>query len=168
MRRGGQVFQFYGLGVDNLVVGVSMARGGGFIAFGHTLSDPTWKMPWPGTGPYGFIQPNLRNEFLGNTVMEGLRAEHQSSPLGSGALGVQLQFGGHAFAIVDGVPESNRYIVFRGNHALSNGGFFVGGCRDVLLEGNTVNNTPSQSVSGEGHYHVAQGARGGVYLVGNK
>ena len=73
-----------------------MARGGGFIAFGHTLSDPTWKMPWPGTGPYGFIQPNLRNEFLGNTVMEGLRAEHQSSPLGTGALGVQLQFGGHA------------------------------------------------------------------------
>ena len=147
-----------------------MERGGGFIAFGQTRSDPTWSWPWPGTGPYGFSQPNLMNQFLGNTVIEGLRADHQSSPLGMGAWGDQLQFGGHAFAIADGVPTSNRYIVFRGNHAHSNGGFFVGGCRDVLLEGNTVNNTPSQSVSGEGHYHVVEAARvlGGAYLVGNK
>eukprot|EP01052_Picozoa_sp_SAG31_P057651 SAG31_NODE_17181_length_680_cov_1.024096_2_plen_56_part_01 len=56
---------------------MTMERGGGFIAFGQTRSDPTWAWPWPG-GPYGFVQPNLMNQFLDNTVMEGLRADHQS------------------------------------------------------------------------------------------
>ena len=40
------------------------------------------------------------------------------------------------FAIADANPDLNRYIVFRGNRAQSNGGFFIGGSSDVLVEGN--------------------------------
>ena len=110
---------------------------------------------------------NLMNEFLGNTVAEGLRAEHQGTPLGTGNWGDPLQSSGHVFAIADANPNLNRYIVFSGNRAHSNGGFFICGSSDVLVEGNAVNNTPSQSVSGQGHYHIAEKARGRVYMVGN-
>ena len=100
--------------------------------------------------------------------MFAVRAEHQGSPLGEGTWGDPVQSSGHVFAIADGDPDINRYIVFRGNDARSNGGFFIGGSTDVLVERNTVSNTAIQSVSGQGHYHVAQKARGrGVYLVGN-
>ena len=154
-------FQFYGLGVDNLVVGMTMERGGGFAAWGQTRGDPNH-------GPFGFVNPNLMNEFLDNTVAEGLRAEHQGSPLGLGTWGDPVQFSGHVFAIVDADPDLNRFIVFRGNHALSNGGFFIGGSSDVLVEGNQVSNTPNQSVSGRGHYYVSPKAVGrGVYLERN-
>ena len=148
-----QAFQFYGLGVDNMVVGMTMTRGGGFIAWGQDRG--------------AFVNPNLMNEFLGNTVAEGLRAEHQGTPLGMGNWGDPLQSSAHVFAIADANPDLNRYIVFRGNRAHSNGGFFIGGSSDVLVEGNAVNNTPSQSVSGQGHYHIAEKARGRVYMVGN-
>jgi hypothetical protein len=152
-------FQFYGLGVDNMIVGMTMERGGGFANWGQSRGDPNH-------GPYSFVNPNLMNEFLGNTVVEGLRAEHQGSPLGMGTFGDPMQFNGHVFAIVDGTPDVNRYIVFRGNTAASNGGFFIGGSSDVLVEKNEVSNTPNQSVSGTGHYYVSPKAQG-VYLVGN-
>ena len=70
------------------------------------------------------------NEFLGNVIVEGLRAEHQGTPLGMGGWGGEkLQFNGHSFAIVDPAPtdweqhnsgngivtaaDLNRFIVFR-------------------------------------------------------
>ena len=71
-----------------------------------------------------------------------------------------MQFNGHVFAIVDGTPEMNRFIVFRGNEARSNGGFFIGGSTDVLVEDNKVRNTPNQSISGQPKYYVAPNARG--------
>ena len=60
-------FQFYGLGVDNLVVGMVMERGGGFAAWGQWRpgrNDPPGK-------DYSFANPNLMNQFVGNTVVEG-------------------------------------------------------------------------------------------------
>jgi hypothetical protein len=60
-------FQFYGLGVDNMVVGMTMERGGGFIAWGQTRADPNH-------GAFGFVNPNLMNEFVDNTVIEGCKS----------------------------------------------------------------------------------------------
>ena len=137
-------FQFYGLGVDNMVTGMTMERGGGFAAWGQDRP--------------GFANPNLMNEFVGNTVLEGLRAEHQGSPLGHGGWGDKLQFMGHVFAIMDASPDLNRYIVFRANSARSNGGFYVGRSSDVVLDNNSVMFTPAASVSGQGHYHVSPDA----------
>ena len=108
------------------------------------------------------------NQFIGNDVTEGLRAEHQGSPLGAGAWGDSAQFNGHVYAIVNASPvDLNRYIVFRGNQARSNGGFMIGGSSDVLLDGNTVSNTPSASISGQKPYHVDTSAVA-TLLVGNK
>ena len=137
-----------------------MERGGGFAAWGQSRADPNH-------GPYAFVNPNLMNQFLGNSVVEGLRAEHQGSALGRGTFGDPMQFNGHVFAIVhDAAPDVNRYIVFRGNNADSNGGFFIGSSSDVLVEKNKVSNTPKQSVSGQGHYHITPEAKG-VYQVAN-
>ena len=55
----------------------------------------------------------------------------------------------------------------RGNRANSNGGFSIGTSSDVLVEGNTVANTPNASVSGQGHYHVMSGSRAALF-VGNR
>ena len=154
-------FQFYGLGVDNMVVSMTMERGGGFAAWGQ------WR---PGRAPYtnySFANPNLMNQFIGNVVTEGLRAEHQGTPLGLGGWGDGAQFNGHVFAVVSAPADLNRYIVFRANQARSNGGFLIGGSSDVLLDGNTVSNTPRASVSGQKSYHVEKSAVA-TFLVGNK
>jgi hypothetical protein len=70
-------FQFYGLGVDNMVVGMTMERGGGFIAWGQTRADPNH-------GAFGFVNPNLMNEFVDNTVIEGCKSrppqQHRTMP----------------------------------------------------------------------------------------
>jgi len=146
-------FQFYGIGVDNMIHGMTMERGGGFAAWGQDRGT--------------FVNPNLMNQFIGNTVVEGLRAEHQGTPLGRGGWGDALQFDGHVFAVVDAPPALNHLLIFRNNTARSNGGFYIGGSSDVLLDGNTVLDTPNASVSGQGHYHVAATALG-TLLVGNK
>ena len=73
-------FQFYGLGVDNMIIGMSMKRGGGFANWGQERGT--------------FVNPNLMNQVTGNTVLEGLRAEHQGTPLGMGGWGDALQFSG--------------------------------------------------------------------------
>ena len=174
-------FQLYGTGVENLAVGLTMARGGGIAAWGQ------WRTH------YG--NPNLRNQFIGCSVLEGLRAEHQETVLGSQGFGDPLQFDGHVFAIAGaacgtgkdaGMPcdgtywgqawhtggsdatlrEMNRLIVFRRNHARSNGGFWLGPAIDVLVEGNSVRDTPNGSVAGTGAYAVSDASRG-VLLRGN-
>ena len=146
-------FQFYGLAVANMVVGMTMERGGGFANWGQDRGT--------------FVNPNLMNEFHGNEVVEGLRAEHQGTPLGNGTWGDSLQFNGHVFAVVAAPKDLNRFIVFRDNIAQSNGGFFIGASSDVLLERNAVRNTPNQSTSGQPHYYVDPGAVG-TLLVGNQ
>ena len=175
-------FQFYGTGIDNIVYGLTMARGGGIAAWGQWRSH--------------FGNPNLRNQFLGCTVLEGLRGEHQETPLGTGGFGDPLAFNGHVFAIAGaacgegkdaGMPcegryynqtfhtggtnatlrEMNRLIVFRRNEARSNGGFWLGPAIDVLVEGNTVSNTPAGSVAGTGAFPVSDASRG-VLLLNNR
>jgi hypothetical protein len=175
-------FQFYGTGIDNIVYGLTMARGGGIAAWGQWRSH--------------FGNPNLRNQFLGCTVLEGLRSEHQETPLGTGGFGDPLAFNGHVFAIAGaacgegkdaGMPcegryynqtfhtggtnatlrEMNRLIVFRRNEARSNGGFWLGPAIDVLVEGNTVSNTPAGSVAGTGAFPVSDASRG-VLLLNNR
>ena len=97
-------FQFYGTGVDNIAYGIQMARGGGIAAWGQ------WRTH--------FGNPNLRNQFIGCTVLEGLRSEHQETPLGMQSFGDPLQFNGHTFAIAGsacgkgkdaGMPCEGRY-----------------------------------------------------------
>lgn len=167
-------FQFYGTGVDNLVVGMTMERGGGFQCWGQyrNCHGRASSQPCDPTTPGVFVNPNLMNQFIDNEVLEGLRAEHQGEPLGLGGWGDVTQNNGHVFAIHTGEagapkPELNRFIVFRGNKAHSNGGFFIATSSDVLLERNTVNCTPSQSISGQRHYHVEPG-NVATLLVGNK
>eukprot|EP01052_Picozoa_sp_SAG31_P032902 SAG31_NODE_3657_length_4018_cov_1.668538_1_plen_205_part_00 len=173
--------RFYGIGIDNLAVDITMARGGGIAAWGQ------WRTH------YG--NPNLRNQFIGCSVLEGLRAEHQETVLGSQKFGDPLQFNGHVFAIAGaacgegkdaGMPcdgrfynqswdtggsnamlrEMNRLIVFRRNQAISNGGFWLGPAIDVLVEGNTVRDTPNGSVAGTKAYAVSMASEG-VLLLDN-
>ena len=175
-------FQLYGTGIDNLAVGLTMARGGGIVVQGQ------WRTH------YGNL--NLRNQIIGCSVLEGLRAEHQETVLGKRGFGDPLQNDGHVFATAGaacglgkdaGMPcdgtywnqswdtggsnatlrEMNRLIVFRRNHAKSNGGFWLGPAIDVLVEGNTVQNTPNSSVGGTGAYAVSH-ASVGVLLRNNK
>lgn len=116
--------------------------------------------------PGNFAYPNLRNQLIGDVVEEGLRAEHQTSPLGSVPFGDPLQFGGHSFAVTfegklaTAVPdpryagmeqftrEQNRLLVFRRNRALSNGGFSIGSSNTQA----PVGHTPPPSASGTGAY----------------
>ena len=95
------------------------------------------RVPCGNTAAGNFVNPNLRNQYIGHVIEEGLRAEHQSSPLDSVELGDPLQFGGHSFAVAfagdlataDPDPryagmekftsEQNRLLVFRRNRALS-------------------------------------------------
>eukprot|EP00035_Acanthoeca_spectabilis_P007514 m.137543 g.137543 ORF g.137543 m.137543 type:complete len:134 (-) comp13980_c1_seq2:14-415(-) len=130
-----------------------MSRGGGFVNWGQ----------WRGT----FGNPNLRNQWIGNVVEEGLRAEHQGLGPNSIGFGDALQFDGHVFATYGSDDVTmNRLIVYRRNEALSNGGFLIGASTDVLLEGNTVDKTPTESVSGSPLYNVSSMAVG-VLLRGN-
>ena len=73
-----------------------MARGGGMVAWGQWGCGGR---PCTGTTPGNFANPNLRNQFIGNVIEEGLRAEHQSAALGSVEFGEPLQNGGHVFAV---------------------------------------------------------------------
>lgn len=50
---------------------------------------------------------------------------------------------------------------------MSNGGFYIGCSTDVLVEGNSVSDTPSASVSGQKPYHVEKCAAA-TLLVGNR
>mmetsp|Transcript_22093 Transcript_22093/g.66318 ORF Transcript_22093/g.66318 Transcript_22093/m.66318 type:complete len:197 (-) Transcript_22093:1599-2189(-) len=146
-------FQFYGIGVDNIIYGVTMSRGGGFVNWGQ----------WRGT----FANPNLRNQWIGNVVEEGLRAEHQAKGPTTLGFGDSLQFNGHTFAVYGSSDANmNRLIVLRRNSALSNGGFLVQGGTDILLENNSVDKTPKASISGNAAYNISA-AVVGVLQRGN-
>ena len=158
-------FQFYGSGIENLVVELTGTRMGGFITVGMG-------------GDQG-ANPNLYNQFLDVTVTEGLRADHRQESLLSGDFtaptpeqqrclgasgndtlkcGVGFEFGDrltrlsevNSFSIMpdgqcsqsqfEGGISQSRFIVFRRNTVESNGGFFLNGGDDLILEHNTVSN----------------------------
>eukprot|EP01052_Picozoa_sp_SAG31_P022416 SAG31_NODE_1782_length_7281_cov_5.022139_5_plen_372_part_00 len=174
-------FQFYGVGIENLVVELTGTRMGGFIAVGMG-------------GDQG-INPNLYNQFLGVTITEGLRADHREESLlaanftaptpqqqrclgatGNNTLkcGIGFEFGDrlaglaevNSFSIMpDGVCSQNqfegeitqsRFIVFRRNRVESNGGFFLNGGADLILEHNAVSDF-------EPGFSAAPLTRGGNY-----
>ena len=189
------VFQFYGAGIQNFVVGLSGTRMGGFLTVGMGGDD-------------GY-NPNLFNQFIDVTVEEGLRADHREESLtinGSYAdptpqqarcisslvghnsknvtvamqhairqCGSGFQFGDrlaglagvNSFSITTNVPcdqsqaegniDVHRYIILRRNQVKSNGGFFIDGGSDVLMEHNTVSDF-------EPGFSAAPLTRGGAYL----
>ena len=150
-------FQTYGTGMDVIAYGNSMARGGGFVAWGQFT---------PNEGGH-FVHPNMRVQFIGNDVTEGNRAEHQGTPLGMGDWGPQLQNGGAGFSVfghsdpsTPAHPEVNRLIDFRRNRVLSNGGFQIGPGIDIVVSGNSVANTPRESIVPRDPYVVDPAALG--------
>lgn len=176
--------QLYGIGLDTIVAENSAARFGGFAAWGQSR---TGGYPPPkGIGEAFFAQPNLRNEWIGNRVVEGLRADHQGGPINvSGSFGDAVINDGNAFTVVASWAPSftegcevrtvgssmssfscrgmNRLLSFRRNSVESNGGFQIGASIDVLMEGNRVRGTPGPSVglnTTEPPFTVSAGALG--------
>ena len=157
-------FQFYEIGLNNLVIENTMARGGGFLAWGQWRRNA------------GAVNINLMNQYIGNEITEGARAEHRSTvPLADKPWGDALQNSGAGFAVVDNgntsanipIREVDRLIVFRRNKIWSNGGFLVGPATDVLVENSEVANTPSGSFAqAKTNFQVSSLALG-VLLVNN-
>ena len=172
--------QLYGIALDTIVAENSAARFGGFKAWGQSRSGGDPK----GTNAF-FANPNVRNEWIGNRVEEGLRADHQGGPINvTGSFGDAVMNDGHAFAVEGTWAPSftegceprnvgafgsiscrgmNRLLAFRRNSVDSNGGFLIGASTDVLVENNEVHATPGQSVglnSTESPFQISKGATG--------
>lgn len=164
--------QLYGIGLDTIVAENTAERFGGFKAWGQGRlgGNP----PPQGTQTF-FANPNVRNEWIDNRVVEGLRADHQGGPINvSGSFGDPVMNNGNAFEVVTMWGKSwndncdpamfgpkpnigsvscrgmNRLLSFRRNTVESNGGFQIGASTDVLLEGNAVGNTPGPSIGLQG------------------
>ena len=178
------VHQLYGIGLDTIVAGNSAARFGGFVAWGQSRMGGY--APPKGTGTAFFAQPNMRNEWIGNRVVEGLRADHQGGPINvSGSFGDAVANNGNAFTVIASWPPSftegcevrtvgsamssfscrgmNRLLSFRRNSVDSNGGFQIGASIDVLMEKNQVQDTPGPSVglnATTSPFQVSKGALG--------
>ena len=152
--------QLYGIGLDTVVAENTAARFGGFKAWGQ---GRTGGYPPPQGTQAFYANPNVRNEWLANRVVEGLRADHQGGPINTtGSFGDPVADSGNAFQIVtawgpswktDCSPPTfgpspgigpitcrgmNRLLSFRRNVVESNGGFQIGASTDTLLEANTV------------------------------
>lgn len=174
-------FQFYGAGISNYVVGLTGSRMGGFLSVGM--------------GGDGGYNPNLYNQFIDVTVLEGLRADHREESLLSGdyisptpqqqrcisssgsvlKCGSGILFGDRltgladvsSFSITTNVPcsqqfmegeiDNHRYIVWRRNQVKSNGGFFINGGSDVIMEHCTVSDFLP-------NFSGAPLTRGGAYM----
>lgn len=172
--------QLYGIGLDTVVAHNTAARFGGFLAWGQGRRG--------GYPPHTafFANPNVRNEWVGNRVVEGLRADHQGGPINvSRSFGDASSVSGNSFVVVTAWAPSwtrgcenlgspfasvtcrgmNRLLAFRRNVVGSNGGFQIGASTDVVLEGNRVHNTPAQSVglnSTQSAFQISAGALGCV------
>jgi hypothetical protein len=75
-------FNFYGISVDNIVAENTAERFQGYQVWGQ------WRMGGPPSNKSSmrpFIQASLRNELIGNRVLEGLTADHKEGVInGSG------------------------------------------------------------------------------------
>jgi hypothetical protein len=164
--------QLYGIGLDTITAANTAARFGGFKAWGQ---GRTGGNPPPQGVEAFYANPNIRNEWIGNRVLEGLRADHQGGSINvSGSFGDAVMNNGNAFEVVtmwgpswdhDCSPAMfgpnpgigpitcngmNRLLTFRRNSIDSNGGFQIGASTDVLLEANVVRGTPGPSVGLQG------------------
>jgi hypothetical protein len=162
---------------------VQAARFGGFIAYGQSR---TGGYPPPKGTTAFFANPNVRNEWIGNRVTEGLRADHQGGPINiSGSFGDLVKSNGNAFVLATtwapsfnrgcaartvgsvfseiGCRGMNRLLSFRRNSVDSCGGFQIGSSTDVLLERNRVHGTPGSSIglnSTGSPFQISAGAMG--------
>lgn len=132
--------QFYGISINHIVANNKCARAGGFHNFGHLYAG--------GHQPSWFIQ------FLDNEILEG-----------NGVVGPFNEFpprDSH-LATTSSVasPPLARCAVHRRNRLRNNARIEVsGGCEDVIVEGNIVENADIGIVIG--------GAERGVLLRGNR
>jgi hypothetical protein len=90
--------QLYGIGLDTIVAENTAARFGGFKAWGQGRTGGY--APPQGTEAF-FANPNMRSEWIGNRVLEGLRADHQGGSINvSGSFGDAVMNNGNAFEVV--------------------------------------------------------------------
>lgn len=173
--------QLYGIGLDTIVAENTAARFGGFVGWGQSRTGGYAPPKGPGTA--FFANPNVRNEWIGNRVVEGLRADHQGGPINvTGSFGDKLKTSGNAFTVsttwAPSFSEScrgqdtwgriscqamNRLLVFRRNSVDNNGGFQIGSSIDVLVAGNQVRETPLSSVglnATQSPFQISAGALG--------
>ena len=109
--------QLYAMAIATVVAGNTAARTSGFMAWG--LNPHSW----------GY-QPNLANQFLGNTVTIGASWGGQSGGFAT-MTGDDSNFTG----------SLNRGLVLRGNAGLSDASIYIGGSTaDVVVEHNSVAN----------------------------
>ena len=73
------VFQFYGVGMNNLVMGMTTKRQDGIVANGQRVDFFDWTID---KNYHSGVQPNYYNQFIGVEILEGLRADHRESSLG--------------------------------------------------------------------------------------
>ena len=148
--------QLYGVGVSNLIVGVTGTRMGGFISGGGAGGHAYHRDGIPEGGLSFVLQPNLFNMWIGVEVLEGLRADHRQESLSNGNFS-GIEFGdklsgladSNAFSVLAQNPQGgyeilhedvahNRFQVWKRCVSHSNAGFFIADGADQLLEHNTV------------------------------
>lgn len=161
--------------MSTIVAENSDARFGGFLAWGQSRKGGY--LPPKGTREAFVAQPSMRNEWIGNHVLEGLRADHQGGPINvSGSFGDPVGNNGNAFAVVTSwapsftegcdVGSAMSSLSCRGmnrNSVDSNGGFQIGASIDVLMEGNQVRVAPGPPVglnATTSPFQVSKGALG--------
>ena len=176
-------FQFYGLGVQNVMTEIVGERMGGLLGWGQwracsTSAQKGMCVMWAGADlEHKAIDNNinLQNEYFANIVIDGLRADHQSASPGTheaegknmAGFGDSPQAGGHNFAMMDAGPiykqtaqfgnngsMVNNLIVWRSNRADANGGMYIGAGLAMTYENNQVHETPRNMISGEESAYV--------------
>lgn len=169
--------QTYGSMVQTVFAQVVGERMGGLIGWGQwracaKSSQKGMCVHWAGADPETKAiddDVNMQNEYISNIILDGLRADHQSSQpgttLGTGknivGFGDSPHIGAHNFGMMnpgviwkqtqqfgDNGALVHRLIVWRSNHADANGGFSVGGGIAMTYENNHVAATPKNMLPG--------------------
>jgi len=138
-----------------------MERTGGILSWGQ----------WQGVSANDILSlPNFQQEFVGNVVLDGLRADHQGTQPGissnpttgvpfpagfsslPGGFGDSPQNGGHNIGViasmvgnpVNGTRSTwvDRLLVFREQASDSNGGIMIESGSDITVEDSEVRNLP--------------------------
>jgi hypothetical protein len=138
-----------------------MERTAGILSWGQ----------WQGVSADDILSlPNFQQEFVGNVVLDGLRADHQGTQPGisanpttgepfppgysalPGGFGDSPQNGGHNFGVIDSMVTNpvngsrskwvDRLLVFREQASDSNGGILIESGSDITVEDSEVRNLP--------------------------
>lgn len=145
-------FQFYGIGLGNIVAENKNERMAGMVSWGQWREwhGPTSMMPRLGGEMGCGANPNMRNVFEGNVFAEGNTIVNYNTPQGAsdnflaGYLLASTSGGGAGNATGAGFEHlsMNSLTVFRDNTIKSNGGILItDDSMDIVVEGNTVMNS---------------------------